>query len=304
MSFGRSARAVRARVPAKLNLHLGVGALREDGYHELHTIFQAIDLYDEVIARDNHGLAISIRGPEADGVPADETNLAWRAAALLAETAQVAPDVRIELTKNVPAAAGLAGGSADAAATLVACAELWQTGTGRAELSELAAELGSDVAFCLLGGTALGMGRGEVLTPVLSTGTFWWVLALADFGISTPDAYRELDRQRGETPSRLRPADGMLDALRAGDTLALAAELSNDLQAAALSLRPSLRATLAAGRDLGALASIVSGSGPTCAFLAADAEEAERIASALLAEDVCRATRIVSGPVPGARLIR
>ena len=296
--------AVRVRVPAKVNLHLGVGAPRSDGFHELRTIFQAVDLYDEVVARTADGLEISVTGPEAGDVPADDGNLAWRAASLLAEHAQVAPHVRLEITKSIPVAGGMAGGSADAAAALVACAELWRTGTSRAELSELATVLGSDVAFCLVGGTALGTGRGEVLAPVLSTGTFWWALAFAEFGISTPEAYGELDRQRGATPSTLHPADGLLDALRAGDTMALAHSLTNDLQAAALSLRPALRKTLAAGRDLGALASIVSGSGPTCAFLAEDEEDAQRIAGELAAQGVCRETRVACGPVPGARVVR
>jgi 4-diphosphocytidyl-2-C-methyl-D-erythritol kinase len=296
--------AVRVRVPAKVNLHLGVGALREDGFHELRTIFQAVDLYDEVVARPADGLEIAVAGPESNEVPADDGNLAWRAASLLAEHAQVAPHVRLEITKTIPVAGGMAGGSADAAAALVACAELWRTGTTRAELGELAATLGSDVAFCLVGGTALGTGRGEVLAPVLSTGTFWWALAFADFGISTPDAYGELDRQRGAMPSTLHPADGLLDALRAGDTMALAHSLTNDLQAAALSLRPALRKTLAAGRDLGALASIVSGSGPTCAFLAEDEEDAQRIGGELAAQGLCREARVVCGPVPGARVVR
>ena len=296
--------AVRVRVPAKVNLHLGVGALGADGFHELRTIFQAVDLYDEVLARPADGLEIAVTGPESGKVPADDGNLAWRAASLLAEHAQVAPHVRLEITKTIPVAGGMAGGSADAAAALVACAELWRTGTSRAELGRLAAVLGSDVAFCLVGGTALGTGRGEVLAPVLSTGTFWWALAFADFGISTPEAYGELDRQRGATPSTLRPADGLLDALRAGDTMALANSLANDLQAAALSLRPALRKTLAAGRDLGALASIVSGSGPTCAFLAEDHDDAQRIAGELSRAGLCRETRVVCGPVPGARVVR
>ena len=295
---------VRVRVPAKINLHLGVGPGRGDGFHELRTVFQAVDLYDEVVARPASGLEISVSGEQADTVPADSGNLAWRAASLLAEHAQVAPHARIEITKAIPVAGGMAGGSADAAGALVACAELWRTGSSRTELAQLAANLGSDVAFCLVGGTALGTGRGEVLAPVLSTGTFWWTLAFADFGISTAEAYAELDRQRGATPSVLHPADGLLDALRAGDTMALAHSLTNDLQAAALSLRPVLRKTLAAGRDLGALASIVSGSGPTCAFLAEDAEDAERLAAAMTGAEGCRSTRVVCGPVPGARVAR
>ncbi|HSY15368.1 MAG TPA: 4-(cytidine 5'-diphospho)-2-C-methyl-D-erythritol kinase, partial [Jatrophihabitantaceae bacterium] len=261
MQLTTTTSAVRVRVPAKVNLHLGVGALRGDGFHELHTVYQAVDLYDEVLASPAAGLEISVTGPEAAGVPEDAHNLAWRAASLLADHAQVAPHVRLEITKAIPAAGGLAGGSADAAAALIACAELWRTGTSRAELADLSAKLGSDVAFCIAGGSALGTGRGEIVAPVLSTGTFWWVLAFADFGIATPDAYRELDRQRGTTGGTLRAADTLLDALRAGDTEALARSVSNDLQPAALALRPSLRKTLATGRDLGALTCLVSGSG-------------------------------------------
>ncbi len=295
---------VRVQVPGKINLHLGVGALRTDGFHELRTVFQAVGLYDEVIASPADALELTVSGEQAASVPTDSSNLAWRAAALLAERAQLAPNVRLDITKAIPVAGGMAGGSADAAAALLACSELWRLGSTRTELAELAAMLGSDVAFCLLGGTALGTGRGEVLAPVLSTGTFWWTLAFADFGISTPAAYAELDRQRGATPSTLHPADALLDALRAGDALALGHALANDLQAAAVSLQPTLRATLAAGRELGAIASIVSGSGPTCAFLAEDEAEAHRIAAGLVEQGLCRDTRVAHGPVPGARVVR
>ncbi|MBV9593804.1 MAG: 4-(cytidine 5'-diphospho)-2-C-methyl-D-erythritol kinase [Actinobacteria bacterium] len=300
---------MRVRVPAKVNLHLGVGGVRPDGYHELNTVFQAVDLVDEVIAYPARHLEISISGPHADEVPADSRNLAWRAASLLAERAQVAPHVRLEIAKAIPVAGGMAGGSADAAATLVACAELWQTSSSRPELAQLAAELGSDVAFCLLGGTALGTGRGEILAPVLSTGTFWWVLALADYGLSTPAVYAEFDRlnqssSKGIPQDAAGSPDALFDALRAGDTRGLAQTLNNDLQPAAVSLAPALRRTLAAGGELGALAGIVSGSGPTCAFLTSSQRSATRLAAALTAEDVCRSTRVASGPASGARIVR
>lgn len=296
---------MRVRVPAKVNLHLGVGALREDGFHELVTVFQAVDLVDEVTARDALGLAVRMSGEGAAELPSGPKNIAWRAASRLAERAQVAPDVLLEITKAIPVAGGMAGGSADAAATLLACATLWRTGSAKAELLELAALLGSDVAFPLLGGTALGTGRGELLTPALTTGQFHWVFALAAFGVSAADAYRELDRLRAghDAPPPAGRPEALLDALRAGDAHRLGAALTNDLQPAVLALAPSLRRTLAAGTELGAIAGIVSGSGPTCAFLCADAGAATRLAAALAADGVCRTTRVATGPVPGARVV-
>ena len=293
------------RVPAKVNLHLGVGKLRDDGFHELVTVFQAVDLADEVTARPALGLAVRMSGEGAADLPCGPQNIAWRAASRLAEHAQVPPDVLLEIHKAIPVAGGMAGGSADAAATLLACATLWRTGSSRADLLGLAARLGSDVAFPLLGGTALGTGRGEVLAPALTTGQFHWVLALAAFGISAADAYRELDRQRaaGDAPHPAGGPEVLLDALRAGDPQRVGAALTNDLQPAALVLAPSLRRTLAAGTELGAIAGIVCGSGPTCAFLCSDAHAATRLAAALAADGVCRTTRVASGPVPGARVV-
>lgn len=295
--------SVTVRVPAKVNLHLGVGPLRPDGYHELITVFHAVNLFDVVRATPATGLSVAVSGEGAADVPTDSGNLAWRAAELVAERAGVDADVRLEISKAIPVAGGMAGGSADGAAALVACAGLW--GVPRAELPELAAQLGSDVAFPLLGGTALGTGRGEVLAPVLSIGTLHWVFALADQGISTPAAYRELDRQRaaGSAAPPSLTADPMLEALRAGSADRVAAALTNDLEPATLALAPALRRTLKAGRSLGALAGIVSGSGPTCAFLCPEADAAVKLAAALAAEGVCRTTRVAVGPAPGATVV-
>ncbi|MFN2518561.1 MAG: 4-(cytidine 5'-diphospho)-2-C-methyl-D-erythritol kinase [Jatrophihabitantaceae bacterium] len=300
-----SAPVVRVRVPAKVNLHLGVGALRADGFHELVTVFQAVDLADEVTARRALGLTVRMSGEGATQLPSGAQNIAWRAAARLAQHAQVSPDVLLEITKAIPVAGGMAGGSADAAATLVACATLWRTRSAKADLLDLAAQLGSDVAFPLVGGTALGTGRGELLTPVLTTGQFHWVLALAAFGISAADAYLELDRQRraGSAPEPAGRPKELLDALRTGDPHRVGSALTSDLQPAAIALAPSLRRTLSAGAELGAIAGIVCGSGPTCGFLCADARTANRLAAALAAEGVCRTTRVVTGPVPGARVV-
>jgi 4-diphosphocytidyl-2-C-methyl-D-erythritol kinase len=294
--------AVRVRAPAKVNLHLGVGPLRPDGYHDLVTVFHAVDLTDDVVARPADRLEVVVAGEGADDLPTDERNLAWRAAALLADHAGVPARARLEITKSIPVAGGMAGGSADAAAALVACAALWQV---EAPFAELAARLGSDVAFPLSGGTALGTGRGEVLTAVLTSGAFHWVFALADHGISAADAYRELDRQRstGAAPRPVGSPDALIEALRSGDPHRLAGTLANDLQPAALAIAPKLRRTLVAGHELGAIAAIVSGSGPTCAFLTAGRAEATALAAALAAEGVCRTTRVASGPAPGAMIV-
>lgn len=295
---------VTVRVPAKVNLHLAVADRRPDGYHELVTVFHAVSLFDEVTARPAGRLSVSIRGEGADELPADETNLAARAAVLLARRAGVAPAVRLELTKAIPVAGGLAGGSADAAGALVACDALWRTALARDELAELAAELGSDVAFALAGGTELGTGRGERLTPVLAPGQWHWVLAVSDAGLSTPAVYAELDRLReaGAT-DRIGPVEPLLEALRSTEPHRVAGLLANDLQAAALTLRPALRQTLRAGVELGALGALVSGSGPTCAFLAGSHDRAVRLAAALAGAGVARTVRVAYGPVPGARVV-
>jgi 4-diphosphocytidyl-2-C-methyl-D-erythritol kinase len=289
-------------VPAKVNLHLSVDPPRPDGFHELLTVFHAVDLVDEVLARPADRLSLTISGEGAADLPTDEGNLAWRAAALLARTAGLAPRVHLEVRKAIPVAGGMAGGSADAAATLVACARLWDLDVGPAELTALAAQLGSDVAFPLLGGTALGTGRGEILTPVPCATRLHWVFALADLRIGAGEAYRELDRLRGSgrAPGPSGPADRLLAALADGDVVRIAALVGNDLQAAALSIAPRLADTLAAGTERGALAALVSGSGPTCAFLCADAAAATVLAAELEAARVCRTARVATGPSPGA----
>ena len=266
--------AVTVRVPAKVNLQLAVGPLRPDGYHGVVTVYQAISLYDEVTVRPApERVPVVVTGEDAAAVPTGPANLASKAVTALARAAgrRGRAFAQIEIRKRIPIAAGLAGGSADAAATLVACNELWQAGLTQAELSEIAAGLGSDVPFALLGGTAIGQGRGERLTAALAAGTYHWVLAFATGGLSTPDVYAACDRLRDAAP--VAPPElstGLMAALRSGDPAAVGLQLSNDLQPAAVSLRPDLRRALAAGEESGALGAIVSGSGPTCAFLAAD----------------------------------
>ncbi|HMA45715.1 MAG TPA: 4-(cytidine 5'-diphospho)-2-C-methyl-D-erythritol kinase, partial [Frankiaceae bacterium] len=260
-------------------------------------------LYDDVTARSADGVSVAVHGEGAAQVPTGPDNLAARAARALARRAGVAARVRLELAKAIPVAAGMAGGSADAAGALVACDTLWSTGLDRGALAEVAAELGSDVPFALAGGTALGTGRGERLTPVLAKGQYHWVFALAEGGLSTGEVYAEHDR----LTHRLRPAgpppDDVLAALRAGDPAALGRALVNDLQPAALRLRPPLRRVLEAGRELGALGAVVSGSGPTCAFLVRSGSDSVALAASLAGMGVCRAVRRAHGPVNGARVV-
>lgn len=296
--------SVTVRVPGKVNLYLGVGDQRPDGYHELTTVFHAVSLSDEVTVRNADVLSLRLTGEGAAEVPTDERNLAWQAAELMAGHVGRAPDVDITIDKSIPVAGGMAGGSADAAAVLVAINELWELGVPRRDLHTMAAELGSDVPFALHGGTALGTGRGEDLTTVLARTTFHWVLAFGAAGLSAAAVYAEIDRLReaGEPP-RLSDPEPLLAALSAGDPHQLAPLLGNDLQPAALSLEPGLRRTLRAGAEAGALAGIVSGSGPTCAFLCASAGAAVDVGTELAGAGVCRTVRVASGPVHGARVV-
>jgi 4-diphosphocytidyl-2-C-methyl-D-erythritol kinase len=309
------AETVTARVPAKVNLQLSVGPVRPDGYHDLVTVFHAVSLFDEVTVSHADRTRVTVSGEGGPAVPLGPANLAVRAAVALARATgrrgKGASGVRIDIRKRIPVAAGLAGGSADAAAALVACNELWGTGLTPNELTEIGAQLGSDVPFALAGGTAVGLGRGEQLTRALVTGSYHWVLAFGASGLATPEVYAACDRLRAARGA----ADGqdaapepelsteLMAALRSGDPAAVGPLLTNDLQPAALSLQPLLRRALAAGREHGALGAIVSGSGPTCAFLADGARQARDLAVAITGAGVCRAVVQVTGPVPGACVV-
>ncbi|MFF7073331.1 4-(cytidine 5'-diphospho)-2-C-methyl-D-erythritol kinase [Streptomyces pseudovenezuelae] len=296
--------SVTVRVPAKVNVQLAVGAARPDGFHDLANVFLAVGLHDEVTVTPADGLRVTCAGPDAGQVPLDRTNLAARAAIALAERHGLQPDVHLHIAKDIPVAGGMAGGSADGAGALLACDALWGTGASRAELLDICAELGSDVPFSLVGGAALGTGRGEKLRSLDVGGTFSWVFAMAERGLSTPAVFREFDRLTAglDVPEPVA-SEALLDALAEGDPDALAAAVSNDLQPAALSLFPELAGTLAAGSAAGALAGLVSGSGPTTAFLARDTASAAQIADALRASGTCRTVRVASGPAPGATVI-
>lgn len=295
--------SVSVSVPAKINLQLAIGPLRSDGYHDLATVFHAIDLTDTVVATTADTLRISVRGEGAKFVPTDASNLASKAAQALADLHGIEPRVHLDIEKRIPVAGGMAGGSADAAGALIACDALWDLKTPKAELLSIAASLGSDVPFALSGGTSIGLGRGELLTPVLTTGQFHWVIALSDGGLSTPKVYAECDRLRALiSPMDYTPriSEGLVAALRAGDAELLAPQLHNDLQDAAISLKPSLARVLETGMELGALAGIVSGSGPTCVFLVASREKALALAASISGAGVCRTVRTAHGPIAGA----
>jgi 4-diphosphocytidyl-2-C-methyl-D-erythritol kinase len=317
--------AVTARVPAKVNLQLSVGPRRADGYHGLVTVFHAVSLFDEVTVAPAERDSVVVTGEGEGSVPLDASNLALRAVAALVDAVgpgcRDTPGVSITIRKRIPVAAGLAGGSADAAAALVACNELWGTGLSHQELREVASQVGSDVGFALLGGTAIGLGRGDQVTPALATGTYHWVLAFAFSELSTAAVYAACDRirasrggQPGQPGEARRPAHAgpagapqlntaLMAALRSGEPKELGPLLSNDLQPAALSLLPDLRRALTAGREHGALGSLVCGSGPTCAFLARDARHARDLAVSLAGAGVCRTVASLVGPAPGATII-
>ena len=314
--------AVTARVPAKVNLQLSVGPPRADGYHDLVTVFHALALFDEVTVAPAETDSVRVSGEGAASVPLGGDNLAARAVAALTDAVgpgcRDEPGLAIEIRKRIPVAAGLAGGSADAAAALVACNELWGTGLSQQELVEVAGRVGSDVAFALLGGTAIGLGRGEQVTPALVSGTYHWVLAFAAEELSTAAVYAACDRLRaapagdGAGHSQEPPAGSwaaselstaLMAALRSGDPAEVGPLLVNDLQPAAISLLPRLRQALAAGREHGALGAIVSGSGPTCAYLARDGAHARDLAVALTSAGVCRSVISVTGPAPGATVL-
>jgi 4-diphosphocytidyl-2-C-methyl-D-erythritol kinase len=302
--------SVTVRVPAKINLQLAVGPLRPDGYHGLVTVIHAISLFDEVSVAAADADSVTVSGEGAEYVPENGDNLALRAVrALRAEQERrgSAPGdgVAVAIDKRIPVAGGMAGGSADAAAALVACDELWDAGLSQAELCEVGATVGSDVAFAVIGGTAVGRGRGEQLTPALvAPARYHWVLALADGHLSTPAVYGALDRMRAsEDVAEPELSSELMSALRSGDAERLGAAISNDLQAPAIALFPALRETLSAGREFGALGALVSGSGPTCYFLARDDRHASDLAASLSSAGVCRSAATATGPAPGACVV-
>ena len=308
--LGLAPDAVAVKAPAKINLQLDVGPVRDDGFHPLATVFQAVSLHDTVVAtpRDDDRFLVSVDSQPTlkvapDAVPTDESNLAVRAARAVAHRFGVERGVNLRIIKGIPVAGGMAGGSADAAAALVACAESWKTGATRAELDELAADLGSDVPFSLHGHTAVGQGRGEILTPAMTKGEFHWVVATQPGGLSTPEVYREFDRQLGSGDRLVTDPhidEELMAALRAGDAEGVGARLRNDLQDAAIALAPHLSEVLEAAASSGSLGTIVSGSGPTVVALARSRQHALAVAAGIGAAGGVDAALCCTGPANGA----
>ena len=300
-------RGVVVRVPAKVNLQLSVGPLGEDGFHEVVSVFQAISIFDDVTVRhaiEGSGITLTLSGSTSVGVPTDSTNLAYKAAELMVTRYGISRDLSIHLKKEIPVAGGMAGGSANAAGVIVGIDALFGLNLSRDEMEGIASELGSDVPFAIAGGIAVGRGRGDQLTPALARGTYHWVVAMAGNGLSTPAVYKECDRLReGLDIARPQTSDALLQALRAADARAVGEALANDLQAAACSLRPTLRLVLDVGEEYGALGGIVSGSGPTVVFLVEDEERALDLTVALSASGVVSGVIRASGPVHGARVV-
>lgn len=300
-------RGVVVRVPAKVNLQLSVGPLGEDGFHEVVSVFQAISIFDDVTvrhAKDGSGITLTVSGPTSHGTPTDSSNLAYKAADLMIHRYGTSGDLDIHLKKEIPVAGGMAGGSGDAAGVIVGIDALFGLNLSRDDMESIASELGSDVPFSIAGGVAVGRGRGDQLTPALSRGKYHWVVAMSGNGLSTPAVYQECDRLReGLDIARPQTSDALLQALRAADARGVGEALTNDLQAAACSLRPTLRLVLDVGEEYGALGGLVSGSGPTVVFLVEDEERALDLTVALSASGVVAGVMRASGPVHGARVV-
>lgn len=300
------ARSVTVRAPAKVNLELRVGPLRPDGYHTLATVYMAVGLHDDVTVTRSTTWRVEVQGVNADLVPTDESNLAVRAVKAVGKRIGVSEPLAITIHKDIPVAGGMAGGSADAAAALVAANTLWDGGLDRESLLQLAAGLGSDVPFALMGGIALGSGRGERLTSVLAKGSYHWVFAFSEVGLSTPEVYDETDRLRqvaGQHPPEPTTSAHLLGALRTGDAVGLGVALANDMQAASLSLRPELAQILDIGRQYDCLGAIISGSGPTVAFLAPDPTTAINLCVVLSASGLPSSVKRTIGPSHGAHVV-
>jgi len=300
-------KSVTVRVPAKVNLQLSVGPKEEDGYHNLVSVFQAISIFDDItikLGEPGSGLTISVTGDQTHGVPADANNLAAKAVSLISKEYDLTVDAHIEIKKSIPVAGGMAGGSADAAGTIIGIDYLYSLDMTREEMTEIAAKIGSDVPFMLSGGTAIGTGHGDQLTAALSRGTYHWVLAVSTVGLSTPAVYAECDRLRGELEIvEPQTNEALMQSLLAADAPGVGAALVNDLQLAACSLRPAIRLVLDVGQEYGALGAIVSGSGPTVAFLVADQDSGLDLAVALTSSGVVGSVVQAYGPVAGAKVI-
>lgn len=298
---------VVVRAPGKINLSLGVGAVDDRGYHALATVFQAVDLYETITATRAEGLSLEVTSEVPGDIPLDGSNLALRAAELLRTEHDVQDGAALHIHKQVPVAGGMGGGSADAAAALVALDRLWGLGLSGERLRALGGRLGADVPFAMLGHTALGRGNGADLTTVLTHGEWTWLLAVPGGHLSTPAVFRRFDEivARGGRVPPAQPAvdDRQLQALSSGNIELLADTLHNDLQAAAFALHPGLEPVVEAAEQLGASAALVSGSGPTVAVLVEDESQARSIAAGLMRDGLVESCLVARGSAPGASVL-
>ena len=292
--------SVTVRAPAKVNLHLGVGRPGADGMHPLTTVYQAVGLYDDVTVTDAYEWSVGLTEP-VDGVPLDHTNIAIRAGIALTAHHGVDLAADISIAKGIPVMGGMAGGSADAAATLLALDRLWDLQTPDDELLEIAGSLGSDVPFALLGGTALGTGHGQLVTPVPDQTSVWWVVVLSDQGLSTPAVYRHFDELSPDAPDEPELPQALLSALADGYTEEVGDLLANDLWPPARDLRPDLVDVEVQLRSQGADGVLLSGSGPTLLVLHDDVEEARQTAGNLAELGI--SCTLAPGPVAGAHVV-
>jgi len=290
---------ISVRAPGKVNLALYVGSPDITGFHPLLTAFQAVDLWDCVTVSSADAMSIDISAAfDVSTIPLDSSNLVWRAHDLLREHVEEIPSAAITIDKTIPVSGGMAGGSADAAAAVIALAELFALSPDSARLRDLARALGSDVPFTLVGGAAVGRGRGDVLEPFRINSPLSLVIVSSDATLSTPEVYRRLDELRGDDKASLPDSLSaeFMTAWRDGDAHALAPHLHNDLQAAAVSMMPALHSVLEDTMTAGALASMVSGSGPTVMGLASNPEHASDIAGRLV-EQGYRAMAVETTPL-------
>ncbi len=297
--------SVTVRAAAKVNLHLGVGRPRPDGYHPLATVYQTLSLHDDVTVRTGPEWAVDLvceDDIDRAAFPAGEANIVVQAGRLLVAHHGIERAAEVTVRKSIPIAGGLAGGSADAAAALVALDRLWDLQTSDEDLLAMAGALGSDVPFALVGGTALGGGRGEVVTSMQDEATRWWVVVPSFLGLSTPAVYRHFDELSPDAPEEVSVPEELVTALADPDNRALAAALGNDLQNAAIDLRPELGELIEAGERAGALRGLVSGSGPTCVFLCTDRGSADRVRLALIEGGQPRVL-VALGPVTGTHVV-
>lgn len=298
---------VVVRAPGKINLSLGVGGVDGRGYHQLATVFHAVGLYETITVEPADDLSLTVTSHVDGDIPLDDTNLALRAAKLLRDTHGVAEGAAIHVDKQVPVAGGMGGGSADAAATLIALNRLWGLHLAPDELRRLGGTLGADVPFAMIGHTALGRGKGDDLSSVLTSGDWTWLLVSPGGHLSTPAVYGRFDQlmlELGrEVPEIPEPDAIQLQALRSGDVHLLGQTLHNDLQASAFSLHDHLEPVVSLAQVSGACGAVVSGSGPTVAVLAQDLEHAHELREVLEASPLVGLCLVTEGSVPGARIL-